>query len=230
MIGKKKLVVQYNIEQIYLEIARSAAQCGFVTLYKKPHEAKDINFENNTRFSGVAISIAFSYAAMEAFCNAHLHSIYNQVRGLTDAGKKAGWAYKFRNEEDKQHFSDDKAFDALLWKELKDKLKILASALHIPSIEKTDKPLWLEICSVSRDLRNFIIHPDPRTKRFDSDMKKIMEKNIAGKYANIATKTIRHFYEKRRPSVSIPAWLDKNVLFRFLSSMDIERAWNHKPL
>ena len=229
MIDKSKLIMQYNVEQVYLEIARSAAECGFVNLYRKPRQAKDINFENSTRFAGVAISITFAYAAMEAFCNAHLYSICSQIQGLSEAEKKAGWSIKFRHEKHRQHFSNEIMFAELLSEELKEKLKVLASALNIPTIEDIAPKLWGEICSISRDLRNFIIHPEPSAKDFNAKMKKIMEKNAAGKYADIAARAIRHYYEKRKPSVSIPQWLDKNNIFRFLNGQDIEKAWDHKP-
>lgn len=230
MTDKSKLVIQYNVEQVYLEIARSVAQCGFVNIYRKPKEAKDVNFENSIRFAGVAISIAFAYAAMEAFCNAHLHSVYHQFHEIPETEKKAGWSFKFRHEKHRQHFSDETTLAELLSEELKEKLKVLASALNIPTIEDAAPKLWGEICVISRDLRNFIIHPDPNTKKFHTNMKKIMEKNAAGKYADIAARAIRHYYEKRRPPVSIPQWLDKNNIFRFLNSRDIERAWDHELL
>ena len=87
--------------------------------------------------------------------------------------------------------------------------------------------LWQQILDISESMRDFIVHPDPRSDRFQSYMDKIMQSYRTGLYSEIASKTIRYFYEKRG-SKQVPAWLDKSLLFRFITSKDVEQALESK--
>ncbi len=218
------LVISYQIEQIYVELARAAAEMGVYKLYKNPVEPDKINEENNIRFAAVAISVVFAYSAIEASINAQLHMIFSQIQNLTEEERSAGFNYKFRDEKYRDGFKDEASWEKLCWSDMKNKLKALASALNIPPLHEKDGTLWQEILDISEDIRNFIIHPDPRSKEFQDKMQKIMEKHVAGVYAELASKTIRYFIEAR--GITSPEWLSKNLLFRFLNSNDIAHAWN----
>ena len=80
-------VFRYQVEQIYLEMSRAITNVAFFKLYKKTDEPNDLNKEANTSFAAAAVSIAFAYAALEAFCNGQLHSKYATISPKT---KEAG--------------------------------------------------------------------------------------------------------------------------------------------
>ena len=75
----KEQVFHYNIQQVYLEISRAITSSSFLKLYKKQGEPDRLNKEANIAFAGVAISITFAYAALEAFCNLHLHLKFKEI-------------------------------------------------------------------------------------------------------------------------------------------------------
>ena len=223
------LVISYQIEQIYVEIARAAAEMGIYKLYRKADEPLDISIENNIRFAAVAISIVFAHGAIEACSNAQLHGIFKQIQAITPEQKEAGWYYVFKDEKYRRCFDSQEEFVKLCRGELKEKLKALTSALAIPHIHDEDPALWQQILAISESMRDFIVHPDPRNDRFQEYMDKIMQAYKAGLYSEIATKTIRYFY-KKRGGKSAPEWLDKSLLFRFLNGKDLAPSLEAKKM
>jgi len=212
---------RYNIQQIYLEISRTISSSAFIKLYKKRGEPDRLNEEASIIFAGTAISITFAYAALEAFCNSHLHSKFKEI---SPQKNQSGWQWVFRDSEYKKYFDDDATFEELIEKkDLKEKLKALASACNIPSLHEISKNrrLWNQLCQIVEDIRHFIIHPKPYPDTFNKKMTKIMEEYKVGQYFKIVEEVMKYFYEKTKTRP--PEWLNRNMLFRFLGSNDLTK-------
>lgn len=209
-------VRSYKIESIYLEIARSITRSTLYKLYKKPGEPDDLDKEANIKFGAIAISICFSYATIESFCNIQLYSKYS---ALTPALKKAGWELGHKNSKYKHYFDDKNSFNGLLFKELKEKLKVLASVCDIEPIHKKDRQLWNDISQICKDMRDFVIHPTPHKEDFQDYMNKIMAEYKPKTYYDVVERALTYFYEETGEEV--PVWVRKNVIFRFLNTEDL---------
>jgi hypothetical protein len=137
-------------------------------------------------FGFVAVIGVFSHCAIEAFVNAQIMKLGN----ISNSRKKR----TIRNES------------------IVKKIEFLCVSLGIPKIENCDPALWRDFKDITKKVRNFFIHPKPW--EFHPTLQEITEQIPIGKYVEVASKIIGHFYEKT--GARKPAWLGrKNTVFQF---------------
>ena len=129
----------------------------------------------------------------------------------------------FKNQEYKKYFENEINFEGLLEKvDLREKLKVLASVCNISPLHESEPILWNQLCQTVEDMRHFIIHPKPYPNIFQEKMNSIMVRYKLNQYFKIAEEVIRYFYTNT--NATIPDWLNKNTLFRFLNSNDLAKG------
>ena len=210
---------QYNVSQIYLEIARAITSSSLYQLYRNKGEPLDDNNEASIRFARVAITIAFSYASLEAFCNSQLYSKYTIVMET----EHFEWKLGFRDKKYKKYFKNEESLKTLIEQgELKEKLRALASVCNISPLNEANPKLWNSLCQITKEMRDFIIHPKPDPDEFQKKMNKIMEKYKPSDYYKTIEGIFSYFHEQT--GREIPEWVKQNTLFSFLDSKDLLRA------
>lgn len=176
--------MRVRVSKSFLEISRSV----FPLFLKRKRTMARLSEEDRDGviFGFLAVTGIFSHCAVEAFVNAQIMKLDN----VSDAKKKA----TIKNES------------------IVKKIESLCLSLGIPKIEDSDPALWNDFKDTTKKARNFFIHPKPW--EFNLTLQQIMGQIPIGRYAEVASKIIGHFYDKRR--VRKPAWLGRrSTVFQF---------------
>jgi hypothetical protein len=134
-------------------------------------------------FALLAITAIFSHSAIEAFVNFQIM----QLKTLSNKKKKR----KVNRGS------------------VVGKIEFLCDSLGVPRIKNSDRQLWDDFTKITKEIRNFFIHPKPW--EFPSNVEQIKSQIPLGKYAEVASGIIGYFYE--RTSGKKPTWLRRNEVF-----------------
>jgi len=190
----------YNLTHDYLEVAR-----GAMTNISHSNLSIEDNRLINTIFSGVSITIIYSYLAIESFVNYELFKLWER---RNDGSNEANLFLDI--------FDDKKQFKELLKndkaRELKERFKTICKILNYQEPQKTIAPVWQDFNDLVKVSRHFLVHPYPDKEYFQKHMERILEQTKTGKYVSVAENLIKYLYECGGKSP--PEWLSKNTLFR----------------
>ena len=171
------------VTRSYLEVARAF----FPLFLKRFRRAKKLTQSelDSMIFGFMSVTAVYSYSALEAFCNYHIYKLPN-----ISIGHKKRIIKGKRTEE---------------------KLDYLCNKWGIPKIIDTDPQLWSEFIKLTKKIRNFFIHP--KVWQFPSKVGQVFSGITIGKYSEVSTKIITHFYTNL--GKSIPPWLRRNQIYQF---------------
>lgn len=202
---------QFQIERVYLEIARSIIDKPLKELISLNNDGKiDRNKVVNIGFGIISISCIYSYAAIEAFCNRHLWGFQDTVKKIESSGAgKAGWRYMGHSSES----LGENKLDFNAKEDLKEKIKKLCVLYKIKTICDSNPELWGKFNQLLKDARHFIIHPKPEPDEFQENINKILSNHNTGEYVNIASEILEYYYTGTQKNP--PEWLKKNSLLDF---------------
>jgi hypothetical protein len=189
-----------NLPAAYLDMARAM----FTTTHAYEGADRECpqldELNHHAVFAMTAVSIVFSYQALEAWCNAQLHRIFTGKDKTPDRRLRL-----CRNMAPATNFAELKQKTCLA-----DKIKLLCKACDIRTPHDADSQNWNLFKQVAETVRHFIIHPDPDS--FAGDWSKMMEKNKAGTYAQVTQNIIRHFYNET--NTPVPGWVEQSTYFQ----------------
>lgn len=197
---------KYDLAQCYLEMARAAYDAEMHTRRRNidTFSQTELNIRAQASFLTATLTIIYSYLAIEAFVNNGLYSIWKESRRT--GGKKYPDFYKFYG-----HIAEFKRLKDKGLKDLERRIKVLCTNYQIPPISTDNSQLWEEFKVLLKEARHFIIHPFPDPSKFQKIMKTVQEEQKYRKWAEIAEKVIRYFFEKlNRP---VHPWLEHNQFF-----------------
>jgi len=158
----------------------------------------------NATLGLISVSIIYSYLAIESFINAQLYSV---------------WKRRHDGSQESIRFlsllGDVEKFEAL--KNVKDvrylgeRMKYLCQILGFKKPHEINDTLWQDFKNLVEISRHFLVHPFPDTEYFHNNISRIMTETKAGKYSNIASSLIGHFYDEA--GKTRPPWLSENTLY-----------------
>ncbi|MCH7764196.1 MAG: hypothetical protein IIB95_10720 [Candidatus Marinimicrobia bacterium] len=142
-----------------------------------------------------SVTAIYSYMTIESFANYHLYEIWeqsrfahNKIERIKDSHSLKGYITTaifdnfYKNYGHIEKFEDLRKTDL---RDLKTRLKVLCEELEIRKIHEVDPLLWQDFNSLLL-ARNFLIHPIPNPKEFQTMMKNLLMKTEGGKYVNVA--------------------------------------------
>ena len=220
-VSSESRIVEYLVQQIYLEMSRAIVDCSFIKVSNSDTKLTDASKDANIRFSAVAVSVVFAYGAIEAFCNTSIYQKYNEYELLSQVDKTKYWEREHCKPKFKPFFEDDEKFNEILNKaSVQLKLSMLASLYNVSQLQQKKPELWGQLCEFVKTARDFIIHPKPDPVVFQEKMSKIMEKYTFGHSSSIAEAVMKYYYDEAGGEP--PSWLKHNEIFKIFKKDNLK--------
>ena len=186
-------MARYNPAKAYLEQAR----CFLHADIEIPSQDKYDVPPPNLVLAQIASTYIFSYMAIVAFVAHEIDHLWNEPdRPLQLAYPKAKSVRPLLNGD---------------LKDLKECLKALCRHCTIPYIHEEKPTEWNQLLSVLKDVRDYMVHPNPDPQAFHDTVTKAGADRTWDFAPGVAQAIISYFYEAtHRP---VPEWLRSNQEF-----------------